>query len=461
MKSQKQSTVAAVATPHGEGGIAVIRISGTDALSISSAVYRGAETLEHAEERRAVYGRIVHKGRFIDEVIITVFRAPRSYTGEDTVEISCHGSPYIASLVLQSLVENGAVPAGPGEFTKRAFLNGKIDLAQAEAVADLIKARTESARRVAGMQVSGYLSKYIDEMRTAIIQASALLELELDFSEQDIEFVSRDEIKQNLLDIKSKLKRLVESYNRGRVCREGIRMAITGLPNVGKSSVLNGLMERERAIVTHIPGTTRDTIEDVLDIEGIKVRITDTAGIRRSDDPVEQQGVMRAKKAVHEADVVLLVLDGSRPVSSDTVNLISWVIESAKDIVCILNKADLEQQTTQEEMATLLPDKEVWSVSAIEDQGMKTLIKVITSHALKRGLPDGQELLITRERHRDAVAKALERVDHAVLSIDRDMSQEFIALDMRGAADALGAIMGTVSPDDVLNKIFADFCIGK
>jgi len=456
-----RNTIAAIATPHGEGGISVLRISGPESLHIASKILEIKEKIMSVKSRTVIHTWVTDNKRFIDEVLVTLFRAPHSYTGEDIVEISCHGSPYTAGLILDLLIKNGAAPAEPGEFTKRAFLNGKLDLAQAEAVADFISAKTEASRRVAAMHLKGHLSKTLKKMREDLLQACSLIEIELDFAEEDIEFVSENEVLNLLKNIKSRLEDLIKSFDRGRICREGISMVITGLPNVGKSSILNGLAKRERAIVTETPGTTRDTIEEVLDIEGIKVRITDTAGIRETSDQIEKEGVRRAKEAALDADLILLVLDNSRKIEKEEKNLIKWVVDTERDIICIINKNDLPDKASIKDIRELLKDRDIIRISALTTEGINKLIDRITGHVLKKGLPDGDELIITRSRHRDAVAQAIMHLNKAEESLIKKMSQEFIALDMRGAADALGSITGEISSDDILNRIFSDFCIGK
>ncbi|MCD6117068.1 tRNA uridine-5-carboxymethylaminomethyl(34) synthesis GTPase MnmE [bacterium] len=458
---ENRNTIAAVATPHGEGGISVIRISGPESLHIASKIVGIRQKLISVKSHSVVHTSVYNGKQFIDEVLIAIFRAPRSYTGEDTVEISCHGSPYTTGLILDLLIKNGAAPAEPGEFTKRAFLNGKMDLAQAEAVADFIGARTEASRRIAAMLLKGHLSKTLKKMREDLLQACMLIEIELDFTEEDIQFASRNDVLKLLKNIKSQLEKLISSFNRGRICREGIRMVITGLPNVGKSSILNGLTQMERAIVTETPGTTRDTIEEILDIEGIQVRITDTAGIRETSDPIEKEGVRRAKNAATEADLILLVLDNSERIGNEEKKLINWVVDTDKDIICIVNKSDLAAKMSIEEIKPLLKTKEIISISALKNKDINKLVDKITRHVLKKGLPEGDEILISRSRHRDAVMQAIMHINKAEESLLNNMSQEFIALDMRGAADTLGSITGEISSDDILNKIFSDFCIGK
>jgi len=458
---ETECTIAAVATPAGEGGIAVIRISGKRAVDICGKVVKAKKPLSQYKARRAIYASIFEGDKFIDDVIVTLYRSPASYTGEDVVEISCHGSTYIAQLIINLLIKNGAEPAQPGEFTKRAFLNGKMDLAQAEAVADLIKAKTESSRRVAAMQLKGGLSKKLSEMREQLIKVMSLIELELDFSEEDIEFASREKVLKLIERIKEELEYLLQNYRRGRICRDGINMVITGLPNVGKSSILNCLVQRERAIVTETPGTTRDTIEEILDVEGIQVKIIDTAGIRHSGDLIEKEGVKRAKEAVNIADLVIMVLDGSGETGEEETSLIKWLKDKKTEILCVINKTDLPMKKSEEDLNKIIPDLDKVYISAKTEKGIKELIRKITEHALKKGMPGGEEILITRERHKTALQNAVVHLEKAYDSIQKNMSQEFTAFDLRVAAQEIGSITGSITTDQILDNIFNEFCIGK
>jgi len=454
-------TIVAISTPPGEGGIAVIRVSGPEAILISQKVFKGSRDLSISKGHQAHHGWIVEGDEPIDEVVLTVFRKPHSFTGEDVVEVSCHGGVFVSRRIVELYVARGARPAEPGEFSQRGFLKGKMDLCQAEAVADLIRARTEASHKVAAYQLEGRLSERLKEIREHVVKACSLLEIELDFCEEDIEFLSREELIGMLDSLSEEMKSILSSYDRGRVCREGIRMVIIGRPNVGKSSVLNSLVERERAIVTEIPGTTRDTVEDILDIEGLLFIITDTAGIREARDKVEKYGVQRARQALGASDIVLLVFDGSEPLTEEDRSLVSLVEKTGKKTIKIINKIDLAQRIDVRQLKKWAPEGLVLKVSALKQKGLPELIRVLEKAALSDGIPHVGEVVLTRIRHRDCLDKARQGVGKAVSSLRKGMSQEFVVVDLRGALDALGEITGQTTSADILNNIFNEFCIGK
>lgn len=454
-------TIAAVSTPRGESGIAVIRLSGPKSVSVIKKIFSPADILTKPKARRVYQGWITDGREKIDEVMITFFLAPHSYTGEDLVEISGHGSPFVAKRILELLLKHGARLAQPGEFTKRSFLHGKMDLSQAEAVADLIHARTEASRRVALYQLEGNLSHTLNNFSQKLVQACSFLELELDFAEEDIEFTSLEDLGKMLEEIDRELKKFLKNYERGRLCREGVRMAIIGSPNVGKSSILNCLVEKERAIVTEVAGTTRDTIEDVLDIEGVLFTITDTAGLREVQDPIEKEGVKRAKKALEEADMVLLVIDGSRSLNKEDRTIIQRFQEKEKKVLAVINKSDLNQKISVDELCKLMGKQEVLSISALKKTGIDKLIDHLKNMVISGDMPVEGELLLTRERHKQAIVRTRAHMHQAQKAIADTMPQEFIAFDLRQALDALGEITGKKTTDDILNFIFAEFCVGK
>jgi len=453
-------TIAAIATPPGEGGVAVLRISGPEAVGVADHVFMGRSPLREVGAGHVVYGRITAPGSktVIDEVLATVFRAPRSYTGEEVVELSGHGGVFVSRKVLEAVLSAGARLARPGEFTQRAFLNGKLDLAQAQAVADLIHARSESARRVAVAQLGGRLSVVLQGFRQTLIEACGLLEIELDFVAEDIEAIDKTALAETLEALRREVRTLIQTYERGRVCREGVRLVILGKPNVGKSSLLNALLARERAIVTDTPGTTRDTIEDQLDLDGLLVTITDTAGIRQSNDPVEQEGVRRSEAAAHQAGIVLVVLDGSRVLDEEDRAVISLAQSLNVPQLLVRNKSDLEtfvKPSSPELLEASL------SISAQTGAGVDALVQEIKAHALGDGLPGVDDVVIAHLRHRDALANTASFLSQALASLADDMSQEFVALDLRGALESLGEITGETTADDILNHLFSSFCIGK
>ena len=450
-------TIAAVSTPAGKGGVALIRLSGNDALSIASRIFKTHHPCKW-EKNRLYHGWIVDGEEPVDEVVVLCYLAPHSYTGEQVVEICCHGSPFISERILNLLFDCGAKPAEPGEFTQRAFLNGRIDLAQAEAVADLINAKTEASRRVAAYQLEGRLSDKINFIREELIESCGLLELELDFGEEEVLFASREELAKTIKNAQAAIQELLDSYQKGRVCREGFRVAIVGPPNAGKSSLLNCLVEKERAIVTDIPGTTRDTIDEMIDIDGVLFTITDTAGMRESLDPIEQEGVRRSRAAVDTADLVLWVTDGSRQQHKEKDTFFE-TITSRKKHILLINKSDLIKQ--KEKAGEQKESAETIHISALTGHGINKLIKALKVAAFSEEMPREGEIFITRARHANALKEAAAHIENARVSLRESQSQEFIAMDLRAAMVSLGEIIGKVTTDDILNKIFSDFCIGK
>jgi len=439
----------------------VIRISGPATQTIIKHIFQSFKKISKYQNRKVYQGWIKDEGEKIDEVMITFFFSPHSYTGEDVAEISCHGSPFVTKRILDLIIKHKARLADPGEFTKRSFLNGKMDLSQAEAVADLIHAKTEASRRVALYQLEGNLSDKLTQLSQQLVQACSFLELELDFAEEDIHFTSLEDMQSMLKNIDAELKEFLDSYERGRLCREGVRMAIIGSPNVGKSSILNCLVEKERAIVTEIAGTTRDTIEDILDIEGVLFTITDTAGLRKVQDPIEKEGVRRAENTLEEADIVLLVIDGSRLLNREDKTIIKKVKEKKKKVLGVINKSDLKQRITIDEFRKSLGTEKVLLISALEKRGISQLINHLHHTVISGDMPVEGELLLTRGRHKQAIVRTREHLHHAQKAINKNMSQEFIAFDLHQALDALSEITGEKTTDDILDFIFSEFCIGK
>jgi len=454
-------TVVAVSTPIGESGIAVIRMTGSQAVDVADRIFEGKKRLVDLKSHQAHHGQIMESGEPIDDVVVTIFKKPKSYTGEDLVEISCHGGIYICRKILDLAVKNGAIPAEPGEFTRRAFFNGKIDLAQAEAVADLIHAKTETARRVAMYQYKGNLSNMIKSIKEKLMQAISKLELELDFIEEDIGLVSKEELLNLIQSIREEVQKFIRTYDRGRIFREGLRTVIVGKPNVGKSSVLNALLERDRAIVTAIPGTTRDTVEDVMDLDGLLVKLIDTAGIHETQDPIEIEGLKRTENAVDTADLILLILDGSQEMQQEDQQLIHrFNCGNGKHLVLVVNKSDLQQKIDFVEIEEVAKKGNCLKISALKGYNIDRLTEIIKNSYHER-MPCHDEILLTNARHRNALVLAEKKLTQAQKSILQNMSQEFIALDIRGAMEALEEILGRATPEDILNKIFSEFCIGK
>lgn len=444
--------ICAPATPAGEGAIAVIRVSGEGAIQTVAGVFKSAARLQEAPPNSANYGRIIgEKGETIDDVIAVVFRSPNSYTGEDAVEISCHGSPFIVERIVRLLLSRGARLAEPGEFTKRAFLNGKIDLAQAEAVAETIRARTEAARRGAREQLDGKLSSRVAHFRKELVEASSLLELELDFAEEDIEFVEPARVVERIDAARSEIAELVDSYRRGKIIRDGVHLAVVGAPNVGKSSLLNWFLKEGRAIVSETPGATRDVIREEAAIDGILFKIYDTAGIRETSEEIEREGVRRSREAVANADVVLLLDAADLPPSEALARELRESVGEER-LVRALNKIDLDDSRA--------PDYDV-AFSVKTDRGGARLIDLLKRKALGGVAYSERSAITANARHLEALKRANEFLGIARDSLAEGMSGEFVAADLRNAERALAEIIGEVTTDDVLDNIFDNFCIGK
>lgn len=470
-----EDTICAIATPSGEGGIGIIRVSGEKAVEISSGVVRlrsgrslsevPSHTLCHAD----IVGALAEGPRkqvsaavSIDEALAVVMRAPHSYTAEDIVEIHCHGGPFVLQSLCEALVAGGARLAQPGEFTKRAFLNGKLDLTQAEAVLDTIRAKTATSLRVAQEQLRGSLSREVDRIRHRLLHLLAHVEAAIDFTEEGITFIHERELLQGVECILEELSRLVESYQEGRILREGITAAIVGRPNVGKSSLLNALLRTDRAIVTPIPGTTRDVLEETLNIRGIPVRLLDTAGLREATDFVEQEGVRRSRAAMEQADLLLVLLDGSVPFEPEDRALVASAHD--KKVALVINKTDLPRGILPGDLQALrqttTADATVW-ISARTGAGLDDLRDTIRNLILRPEFEPGESAVVTSLRHRTGLVKAIEALNRSLESIKGRLSSEFVALDLRGALDALSEITGATTTDDILDYVFSQFCIGK
>ncbi len=455
-------TIAAISTPRGSGGIAVVRISGGRAVSIADQIFRGRVTLADADSHRANLGKIWDGGP-LDQGLVTVFRAPNSYTSEDVVEISCHGGYFLTRRVLELLLDRGARLANPGEFTQRAFVNGKLDLSQAEAVGDIIAAKTRRSLMAAVNQFEGALSRQVDALRRGLIELCSLLELELDFSEEDIDFANRGDLDNRLSSCTTELQSLLATFNHGRLLRDGVRLVIVGKPNVGKSSLLNALLRDERAIVTEYPGTTRDVIEEQMDIQGVYFRIMDTAGIRDSADAVEVEGVRRSHKEVRGADIVMLVFDGSTRLDEDDLRVIQQVLpqSGAERRLAVINKCDLQSRLDERSLTEAAGELQTLRVSATEPRGLDVLENTLVACAMQGVDSDASEPVLSNLRQKQAVERSLASLSRVRSSFVQELSGEFLALDLREAITALGEILGEVTTEDILDSIFSKFCIGK
>lgn len=447
-------TIVALSTPPGAGAIGVIRLSGQDAVAIADGIFKGKKLADQATHTLH-FGRIVSESELIDEVVVSLFRAPHSYTGEDVVEISCHGSAYILQRIIELCVEKGATPAAAGEFTQRAFINGKLDLTQAEAVGDVIAAESKAAQHTAMHQLRGGFSSELKAMREELITFSALIELELDFSQEDVEFADRTQLYDLLERISTSTSQLINSFRLGNAVKNGVSVAIIGAPNAGKSTLLNALLNEERAIVSEIAGTTRDTVEEVINLDGILYRFIDTAGIREeTSDTIEQQGIARSRKKAEEADVILYLYDAVADNPALIKQAMVWLDSLDKPYLFLMNKMDAVP-------AHFSGRRDALFISAKTGQGLdelKSRLKAfITDSSVKPG-----DTIITNTRHLAALQKIAAAVSDIKTGLDNDIPGDLIALDIRQALHYIGEITGQVIHDrDVLGAIFEKFCIGK
>jgi len=457
MAKNLYDTIVAPATPAGIGAIAVIRVSGKNAVHLVNSVFSGKDLSKQASHT-IHFGTIRdEKGGIIDEVLVSVFHEPRSFTKENLVEISCHGSPYIVEQILQLLVRKGARMAEAGEFTKRAFLNGRFDLAQAEAVADLIASDSQAAHQIAINQMRGGFSKKIKELRQELIRFAALVELELDFAEEDVEFANRKQLKQFLQNVLAYINELLASFQFGNVLKSGIPTVIVGKPNAGKSTLLNALLNEEKAIVSDIAGTTRDSIEDEIVLEGIRFRFIDTAGLRETQDQIEAIGVERAKKKIQEASLILYIFDISCSQLSEIQEVEKELQELTKPYFLIFNKIDKLAET---ELAFFQNFKNSICIAAKEQKGIEVLQNALLSVVKDRKIKTG-DIVINNLRHFEALSLTKKSLEKVLEDIDTALTTDLLAMDIREAISHLGSIVGEVTNEDLLDYIFSKFCIGK
>jgi len=450
--------IVALATPSGTGAIAVIRVSGPDAISLVDKLFKSikGKKLEQQKSHTIHLGNIVDGGKILDEALVSIFKGPHSYTGENVVEISCHGSPFIQQQIIQLLLRNGCRSASAGEFTLRAFLNGKMDLSQAEAVADLIASDSEAAHDIAMQQMRGGFSNEIQELRQELLNFASLIELELDFSQEDVEFADRTQFNELLTRISNVLKKLIDSFALGNVIKNGIPVAIVGQPNVGKSTLLNVLLNEERAIVSEIAGTTRDTVEDHISIKGIGFRFIDTAGIRETEDVVEKIGIERTFEKIEKARLIIYLFEGMNFDKAELEQIQKRYPN--KQLLPICNKMDLLSKIQIDKIKKEIPN--VLFLSAKFKEGLSELEDKLLS-LVDSGALSGDTTIITNSRHYDALLKALEEIQKVKEGLDMDLSSDLMAIDIRQALYHLGEITGSVTTDDLLGNIFSNFCIGK
>ncbi|MDB5140782.1 MAG: mnmE [Mucilaginibacter sp.] len=448
-------TIVALATPNGTGAIGVIRLSGPEAITIANSVFKGKDLTKQASHTIHL-GSIVDGDIVMDEVLMALFIAPRSYTRENVVEISCHGSSYIIESIIRLLLKKGARSATAGEFTLRAFLNGQLDLSQAEAVADLIASNSKASQQVALQQLRGGFSSQLRSLRDQLVQFASLIELELDFAEEDVEFANRDQLKRLIYEINGVIVSLISSFELGNAIKQGVNTVIAGRPNAGKSTLLNALLNEERAIVSHIPGTTRDTIEEVLNINGINFRLIDTAGIREATDAIEQIGVERTMEKISQSALLLYVYDAAQITIAELNDDLESLQKPGITILAVANKADL---LSPEELAALPHTQQAIIISAKEKQHIDELKQKVYSSAIK-GKLTGDETLVTNIRHLEALQKTEEALARVLSGIDT-VTSDFLSMDIKQALHYLGEITGAVTTDDLLENIFSKFCIGK
>ncbi|QKG80067.1 tRNA uridine-5-carboxymethylaminomethyl(34) synthesis GTPase MnmE [Tenuifilum thalassicum] len=467
MTLNNTTTIAAIATPPGMGAIAVIRLSGSKAIEITDKLFRPVKKKKSLLEQAPYtihYGSIMDGNREVDQVLVSLFKAPHSYTGEDVVEISCHGSVVIQQQLLELFVRNGAQLAQPGEFTLRAFMNGKIDLSQAEAIADLIASTNETARRVALNQMRGGISNKLAELRNELLKFTALVELELDFSEEDVEFADRTELTNLISTIIAEIDKLSATFSQGNAIKSGIPVTIAGKPNVGKSTLLNRLLNEEKAIVSEIAGTTRDTIEDTIHLGGINFRFIDTAGIRHTTDTIESIGIERAYNKIEKARIVLYLTDALCTANEviEELNEFTKRITSSQKLIVLVNKEDKSTQNHVDELTSVLNQKgyNALAISAKAGHNIDALQQMLIDLG-KIDIPENVDVIVTNVRHYNALIQARESLTQVIDGLKANISGDLLAVDIYQALDYLGEITGEISNDEVLGYIFSKFCIGK
>lgn len=458
----QQETICAIASASGAGAIAIIRLSGKESFSTLKNIFYTTETWpEDGFKRKLFFGRIFAEDNMIDEVLVGVFKSPHSFTGEDSVEIYCHGSRYIQKTILELLISQGVRLANPGEFTQRAFMNGKMDLSQAEAVADLIASSDKAAHQVAMNQMRGGFSNVLKQLREKLVNFSALLELELDFSEEDVEFANRKQLRTLLHEIKKEITTLIESFKLGNVIKNGIPVAIVGKPNVGKSTLLNTLLQEDRAIVSEIPGTTRDTIEDLFSIDGVMFRFIDTAGLRDSDDEIENLGIERTYQKIEQAAIVFYVVDVSitsfEEIMEELNDFREHITNKEKKFIIVANKID--QLIESPHHFRELVDLETVFISAKRNENIELLNDILVNSA---NLPDlSNSVILSNSRHFEALSRAMDAIENVENGFKTNIPSDLIAIDIKDVLYHIGSITGEVTNNEILGTIFGKFCVGK
>ena len=451
-------TIAAISTPKGEGGIAIIRISGDKSFEILDKIFIKKNPNADLGFYKLNYGFIKDGEKIVDEVMAVRLKAPKSYTCEDIVEINCHGGTLVSEKVLELVLRNGARHAESGEFTKRAFMNGRIDLSQAEAVMDIIQGKTEKSVSLSLDQLRGDLRDKVNEFKKALLDITAHVNVVLDYPEEGIDDPLPVELRDNLEKVYEEANQLIDSYDTGKKIKEGIKTVIVGKPNVGKSTLLNALLREERAIVTHIAGTTRDVIEEIINIKGIPLVLVDTAGIRKTDDIVENIGVEKSKQFIEKADLVLLVLDASKELENEDIEVINQIKENKKKVIVLLNKIDLNKKINLEGYNL----ENIVEISAKDNIGIEDMQEKIYSYIVEEDVENSSEkLIITNIRHKTALEKTKDAIRNIFETIDMGLPMDLISVDLKEALDSLSEITGEISSEDILDHVFGNFCVGK
>ena len=454
-------TIAAIATAPGEGGIGIIRISGPKSLEVAEEIFfsMSGKKISEYPARTLIFGNIKDGDKKIDEVLVAYMKGPNSYTAEDVIEINCHGGFISVKRILELVLSKDVRLAEAGEFTKRAFLNGRIDLSQAEAVIDVINAKTDKAHEVAENQLNGSLSNRIREFRDKVTELLAQVEVAIDYPEEDIEFIAYTTLEEKTRELNKDIKKLYETSESGKIFREGLKTVIVGKPNVGKSSLLNSILGENRAIVTDIPGTTRDVIEEFVNIKGIPLKIVDTAGIRETDDVVEKIGVEKSMASFDTADLIIMVVDSSSELSEEDREILEKV--QGKETIILLNKTDLPQVIDEEEVKKYVNEENIIKISALHNEGIEDVHDRIEAMVYKGDIKSSSNVIITNSRHKDALYRAMKSAEDAMRAIEDRMPLDFVEVDLKNIWDYLGYINGDTVSEDLLDNIFHNFCIGK
>lgn len=454
-------TIAAIATAPGEGGIGIIRISGEKSLQVANSIFKSisGKKIEEYNTRTLIYGHIVDNDKVIDEVLVAFMKGPNSYTTEDVIEINCHGGFISVKKILELILSKDVRLADQGEFTKRAFLNGRIDLAQAEAIIDVINAKTDMAHTVAQSQLEGSLSKKIKDLRFNVTEILAQITVSLDFPDEDVEHITYNTLKEKTIDLQNEINKLYDTSESGKILRDGLKTVIVGKPNVGKSSLLNAILGENRAIVTDIPGTTRDVIEEFVNIKGIPLKIVDTAGIRETEDVVERIGVEKSREFFSAADLSIVVLDSSRSLDPEDMEILESV-QPNKTIV-LLNKTDLDRVINLDKIKEYIAEENIIEISALQHEGIEKIHDKIEEMVFAGTVRNSSDLVVTNSRHKDALYKAKQSIEDALNAIESYMPLDFVEVDFKNIWDYLGYINGDTVTEDLLDTIFSNFCIGK